>query len=53
MKVDIRAEYDEWQTGGVIIQSCISCGKEIFTRRYTSYPKCDDCGNKGNTKEDS
>ncbi len=53
MKVNIEAEYDEWQIGGVIVQSCISCGKEIFTRRYTSYPKCDECAGKRDKKTDT
>ncbi|MGI9566257.1 MAG: hypothetical protein ACR2LL_04500 [Nitrosopumilus sp.] len=31
-----------------VIQSCIGCGKEIWTKNYTSYPKCNECVAKKN-----
>lgn len=36
-------------TDEVMIQKCIGCGSEIFTRDYTSYPICDKCYAKRNS----
>ena len=45
--------YDDWDIQGIVIKMCISCGKEIFLIKYTSYPRCDECGSKGNNKKDT